>query len=486
MAGGHPTTVLAVDLGAESGRVMAVDAAGGSLHPQELHRFANRSVEVRGTLYWDILSLWADVRHGIELGLELMPASLGIDSWAVDFGLLDASGALLGNPVHYRDRRTDGVLERLSAAIGRERIFEATGIQFMPINTLTQLYAMREQGAPVLAHAHRFLMVPDLLSFWLTGEQACEFTNATTTQLFDPRARTWARELLDALQLGPELFPEVLEPGTRLGSYRGVDVVVPATHDTGSAVAAMPASTGDAAFISSGTWSLVGTVVDEPVITPEALDANVTNEGAADGGFRLLKNVMGLWIVQECRRAWQREGVSMSYAEIVDAAAREPALRSVIPVDDPRFLPPGDHPAAVQALCRERGEPVPETPAAIARCVFDSLALAYRGVLELLSGLTGRSFEAVHVLGGGSRNALLNQATADACDRTVVAGPAEATVLGNALVQLRALGVIGDLAEGRRWIARSSEQRTYEPRDVDAWDGAYARLADARTEGSLR
>jgi len=484
MAGEGATTVLTVDLGAESGRVMAVDASRGALHLRELHRFANRPVEVRGTLYWDILALWAEVRQGIEVGLELKPASLGVDSWAVDFGLLDASGALLGNPVHYRDRRTDGAVERLTARLGRERIFEATGIQFMPINTLTQLFAMRERGEPELAHARRFLMIPDLLNYWLTGAQACEFSNATTTQLYDPRARRWSRPLLDALELDPALFPEVRAPGTLLGTYRGVDVVVPATHDTGSAVAAMPATAPDAAFISSGTWSLVGTVVDAPVINAAALAANVTNEGAADGRFRLLKNVMGLWILQECRRAWQRQGVTMSYDAIVELAAREPALRSVIPVDDARFLPPGDHPQVVRDVCRERGEPVPETPAAIARCVFDSLALAYRRVLETLSVLTGRSFGAVHVLGGGSRNALLNQATADACARTVVAGPAEATVLGNALVQLRALGVVADLDEGRRWIASNSEQRTFEPRDVGAWDAAYARLADTRSEGS--
>ena len=486
MPGEGATTVLAVDLGAESGRVMAVEAARGELRLRELHRFANRPVEVRGTLHWDILALWANVQHGIEAGLELRPASLAIDSWAVDFGLLDASGALLGNPVHYRDRRTDGAVERMTAAIGRERIFEATGIQFMPINTLTQLFAMREQDAPALKHARRFLMIPDLLNYWLTGEQACEFTNATTTQLYDPRARSWSRPLLDALDLDPALFPDVRDPGTFLGTYRGVDVVAPATHDTGSAVAAMPATSAEAAFISSGTWSLVGTVVDAPVIDAAALAANVTNEGAADGRFRLLKNVMGLWILQECRRAWERQGEAMTYDAIVEMAAKEPALRSVIPVDDARFLPPGDHPSVVRELCRERGEPVPETPAAVARCVFDSLALAYRHVLETLSGLTGRSFGAVHVLGGGSRNALLNQATANACACTVVAGPAEATVLGNALVQLRSLGVAADLDEGRRWIAGSSEQRTYEPRDVEAWEHAYARLADARGEGSLR
>ena len=329
-------------------------------------------------------------------------------------------------------------------------------------------------------------MIPDLLNYWLTGEQACEFTNATTTQLYDPRARSWSRPLLDALDLDPGLFPEVRDPGTFLGTYRGVDVVAPATHDTGSAVAAMPATSAEAAFISSGTWSLVGTVVDAPVIDAAALAANVTNEGAADGRIRLLKNVMGLWILQECRRAWERQGEAMTYDAIVEMAAHEPPLRSVIPVDDARFLPPGDHPSVVRELCRERGEPVPETPAAVARCVFDSLALAYRHVLETLSGLTGRAFGAVHVLGGGSRNALLNQATANACACSVVAGPTEATVLGNALVQLRALGVAADLNEGRRWIAGSSEQRTYEPRDVEAWKHAYARLADARGEGSHR
>ncbi len=479
------TTVLAVDLGAESGRVMAVEAGAGRLRIEELHRFANRPVEVRGTLHWDVLALWAEVQHGLELGASRHPASLGVDTWAVDFGLLDARDELLGNPVHYRDRRTEGMLERLTAELGRERIFRETGIQFLPINTLVQLFALRAQRSPLLDAARAFLTIPDLLNFWLTGEKAAEFTNATTTQLFNPHQGRWSETLLGALELDPELFPDIVAPGTTLGEHRGVRVIAPATHDTGSAVAGMPATSDDVAFISSGTWSLVGTVVEHPIVDEAALAANVTNEGAADGSYRLLKNVMGLWIVQECRRAWSRQGRTLSYDEIVVAAASEPALRSVIPVDDPLFLTPGDHPAIVQQLCRERGEPVPGTPGAIARCVFDSLALAYRGVLDTLSGLTGRAFEVVHVLGGGSQNRLLCQLTANACRRDVVAGPTEATVLGNAVVQLQALGVLASAAEGRRWIAASTERAHYRPQEAEAWDAAFDRLTDVGRERRL-
>ena len=495
-------TVLAVDIGAESGRVVAVSVEAERLTAREVHRFANVPLVVGDGLHWDVRGLWAEVETGVELGLAQKPLSVGVDTWAVDFALLDADGGLLGDPHHYRDHRTDGALDRLLQRVPRETIFAETGIQFMPINTLVQLFTMVESGDPRLRDARTFLTIPDLFNHWLAGggpggspggatdgatayarestrELTCEFTNATTTQLFNPTTRTWSSTLLDALGLPAELFPSVSYPGTRVGSHRGLDVVLPATHDTGSAVAAIPSAAprDEVAFISSGTWSLVGTEVDEPLLGPAALAANVTNEGAADGGYRLLKNVMGLWVLQQCRATWAAAGMTLSYDEIVAAAAEEPALRSVIPVDHPDFLHAGDHASTIGRLCRELGEPEPTTPAAIARAVFDSLALAYAATLDQLAALTGRTFSVIHVVGGGSRNAVLNQATADATGTTVVAGPVEATAIGNALVQLRAAGVIPDLATGKRLVANGFDLQVYEPRTTGAWRTARDRAA---------
>lgn len=469
-------TVLAVDLGAESGRVIAVDFDGSRLELSELHRFANGPVSVRGTLHWDALRLWQEVQHGIAKGHERRPVSLGVDTWGVDFGLLDQRGQLLGNPVHYRDRRTEGVFERVQARLGRETIFAHTGIQFMPINTLYQLAALAEVGDPQLAAAATFLTMPDLLNYWLTGERACEFTIASTTQLYDGRAGRWATELLEPLGIPTAIFPRVVAPGTLLGVYEGMSVIAPACHDTGSAVAAVPALGPDFAYISSGTWSLVGLEVPAPVVTPAALAANATNEGGVAGTTRLLKNVMGLWLVQQCRATWQAEGSPYSYDELVALTDAAPPLRALVDPNDPRFLPPGDHPELIRAFCRETDQPPPEGHGATVRCVFESLALAYRAVLDQLRALTGRAVTAIHVVGGGSRNALLCQMTADATGLPVVAGPVEATVLGNAIVQLIALGELGGLAEARALVAAAGGQARYEPRDRAPWDEAYGRF----------
>lgn len=472
--------VLAIDLGAESGRVWSVRLAGDRLTSEEVHRFRNRPVQVRGTLHWDVLNLWAEIRDGLDAALSggvAPPDSLGIDAWAVDFGLLDADGNLLGNPVHYRDERTNGMIEEVLGRIDRETVFAETGIQFIPINTLYQLAAMTRAGDAALSVATTFLTVPDLLHYWLTGRMACEFTNATTTQLYDAVRGRWSPRILDALELPASIFPEVVPPGTRLGEYRGVPVIAPATHDTASAVAALPTTGSDHAYISSGTWSLVGTETDAPILGPAALAANVTNEGGVYGSVRLLKNVMGLWIVQQCREAWRREGEAPSYDELVREAAQAPSLRSLVPVDHPDFLPPGEHPTLVRRLCEEHGEPVPESRGQVVRCVLESLALAYRGVLETLSELTGRTFRVVHVVGGGSRNDLLSRFTADATGLPVVAGPAEATVLGNAAVQLVRLGAFRDLTDARAAIARSVELKHFDPTDQDRWHDAYARYA---------
>lgn len=470
--------LTAVDLGAESGRVMLARFDGETLSLEEAHRFPNTPVRVRETLHWDVLGLWAEIKRGLNLcatqaGGPL--ASAGVDTWGVDFALLDAQGDLLGHPVHYRDRRTEGMIELVAARVGRAHVFEQTGIQFMPINTLYQLMSLVEKQSPQLRAAHTFLTIPDLFNYWLTGALACEFTNATTTQLFNPRTGHWAAELMDALGIPRAIFPAIVQPGTRLGQYEGIPVIAPACHDTGSAVAAIPTRTPHYAYISSGTWSLVGLEVTAPIINAAALAANVTNEGGVAGTYRLLKNVMGLWIIQQCRAAWEAEGQAYTYAELAQLASAAPPLRSIIDPNDMRFLPAGNHPALVQGLCAERGQPMPHTPGEIVRCVLDSLALAYRDVLHTLQALAGRTCEVIHIVGGGARNKLLCQLTADATGLPVVAGPVEATVLGNALVQLMARGELAHIAEARQLVAKTSDLQRYEPHDTERWDEAFRR-----------
>jgi rhamnulokinase len=456
-------TVLAIDLGAESGRVMAVHYDGRGLELEELHRFPNVTVNVRGTLHWDFLRLWADIQQGIGLGKVHNPASLGVDTWAIDFGLLDRQGNLLGNPVTYRDSRTDGVLERAFAKVSQADIYAQTGIQFMPINTLYQLLTLVESNSPQLAAAHTFLTGPDLLNYWLTGAKVCEFSNATTTQLFNPNTGDWASGLLDAFDIPRHIFPEVVQPGTRLGTFDGIPVIAPACHDTGSAVAATPLASPHSAYISSGTWSLVGLEVAAPVINEAALTANVTNEGGVYGTYRLLKNVMGLWIVQQCRSTWAAAGEELSYGELTAmAAAASPRMTAIDPNDN-RFLAPGDHPQRVREWCRERGLPVPESKGEIVRSVLQGLANRYASVLSSLTDLTGQPADRVHIVGGGSQNRLLNQMTADATGLPVVAGPVETTVLGNALVQLISLGELDDIQQARQLVAQMGGQEEFLP-----------------------
>lgn len=478
-------TVLAIDLGAESGRVMAVHFDGSSLELEELHRFPNIPVTVRGTLYWDFLRLWREVQTGMEKGKVQQPVSLGVDAWGVDFGLLDRQGALIGNPVHYRDARTEGMMEAVFARVPRTQVFAQTGIQFMPINSLYQMMSLVEQRSPQLEIAATFLTVPDLFNYWLTGARVCEFTNATTTQMFNPRRRAWAAELLGQLDIPAHIFPEIVAPGSRLGEHEGTAVIAPACHDTGSAVAAVPVGIEAYAYISSGTWSLVGLEVDEPVINDAALAANLTNEGGMNGTFRLLKNVMGLWILQQCRQTWAAAGETHTYDELVELARLAPPLRSLVPVDDAAFLLPGDHPQQVRTLCERSGQPVPQSPGAVVRTVLESLALAYRHVLELLQSVAEYQVDVIHIVGGGSRNELLNQMTADATGRPVLAGPVEATVIGNALAQLIALGELENLQQARQLVATMEALGRYEPQDRSAWDEAYGRYRELATKGRI-
>ncbi len=469
-------TVLTVDLGAESGRVMAVSFDGRRLSLNELRRFPNPLTTTRGTTYWDFLHLWREIQAGIEAGKELNPASIGVDTWGVDFALLDKQGQLIANPVSYRDDRTEGMMETVFDRVPRSEVFAQTGIQIMRINTLYQLMSLLESGSPQLETADTLLMAPDLLNYWLTGAKVCEFTDATTTQMFNPQTGTWAYELLDALGLPSHMLPEIVPPGTRLGEYEGIQVIAPACHDTGSAVAAVPTVTGAYGYISSGTWSLVGQEIESPILNEQAMAANVTNEGGVYGTYRLLRNITGLWLVQQSRRTWAGQGEDYSYGEMVKLAQAAPPLVSLVDANDDSFLPAGDHPALVQAFCANSGQIVPSSKGAILRTILESLALKYRETLETLSDLSGQEVEVVHIVGGGSQNELLNQMTADATGIPVVAGPVEATVLGNALVQLITLDEIDDLAQGRQVVAESEQVKRYEPQQSEAWQAAYERL----------
>ncbi len=482
---------LAFDLGASSGRAMLGRLSDERLTIKEVHRFANGGVRLNDGLHWDVLHLWREVKAGIRLAAQQAGdalLSLGVDTWGIDFGLLDSSDALIGNPYHYRDARTDGMMEAAFERVPQDEIYEGTGIQFIQINTLYQLLAMVQAQSPQLDIAETLLTMPDLFNFWLTGRKVSEFTIATTTQCYDPRAGDWATGMLDALDIPTRLFQAIVAPGTVLGPLRAeivdetgappLQVVAPAAHDTASAVAAMPV-TGDedVIYISSGTWSLMGVEIDKPIINAESLEAGLTNEGGVGGTFRFLKNITGLWLVQECRRAWAQQGDAYTYDDLTAMAAEAPAFGPLIVVDDPTFLAPEDMPATIRAFCEQTGQPVPETRGEIVRCALESLAMAYRDVAARLDHLVGHRLSTIHVIGGGSQNALLNQLTADATGRDVLAGPVEATAIGNVLVQAMALGYIESLEVGRALVRRSFDVTAYHPRaaQTEAWDAAYER-----------
>jgi len=478
---------LAFDLGAESGRAVIGHLNSGKLRLKEIHRFPNRPVRVLNNLHWDVLRLWSEIKHGLALAAKAKARldSIGLDTWGVDFGLLAADDTLLGNPYHYRDSRTEGVMEAAFEIVPRAEIYERTGIQFMQLNTLYQLLSIARAGSPALAAAKTLLTMPDLFNFWLSGRQANEFTIATTTQCYDPRTGDWAREMLERLGIPARIFGEIVPPGTVLGTLLppvaeetgcgAIPIVASTCHDTASAVAAVPASGDDYIYLSSGTWSLMGMEVGEPIITAGSLAYDFTNEGGMGGTFRFLKNIMGLWLVQECRREWARGGESYSYDDLTRMAAKAPAFGPLVVPGDARFLPPGDMPGRIHAFCRETRQSVPESKGAIVRCALESLALEYRRVAERLDELAGRHLPTVHIIGGGSRNRLLNQFTADATGRTVIAGPVEATAIGNVLVQAIALGHLADLVEARALVHRSFEVETYEPHNTSIWEEAYQR-----------
>ncbi len=455
--------ILALDLGAESGRgVVGTLTGDGKLTLDEVHRFPTGPTALGASQHWNLPGFVSELQTAIAKAGAIQ--SLGVDTWGVDFGLIGRRGELAGLPVHYRDTRTDGFIEKVFAKLSQSEIFAKTGIQTMQLNTLFQLAALKEQSPKLLDAADKLLFMPDLFHYYLTGEAKTEYTIASTSQLLDAQTRDWSDTVFTALDLPRRLFQTPVSPGTQIGLHHGIPVIAPGGHDTACAVAAVPAGPGDGwAYLSSGTWSLLGVEVAAPILTPEAAAANVTNEGGVGGTIRLLKNIGGLWLVQECRRAWARMGEERSYEKLTRLASEAPPLACVIDPDHPSLLAPADMPAAIRALCEQTHQTPPEGVGATVRCCLDSLALKYRDVLETLEALSGKKITTLHIVGGGSQNRLLNQLAADATGRTVIAGPVEATAIGNVLLQARALGLIGSLDELRAIVRASFTLETYTP-----------------------
>ena len=489
---------LALDLGAESGRGLLGSFDGERLVLEEVHRFANGPVRMADTLYWDLPRLFEEIKIGLGKGTARggLLDGVGLDTWGVDFGLLGRGDTLLGNPVHYRDARTNGMLEKALERLSRERIYEITGLQFLPFNTLYQLLALAQTQSPLLDVAETLLMMPDLFGWLLTGRRTSERTDASTTQLLDARNGNWSEELCRELGLPRSILPELIEPGSVLGTLRPsvvdelgfshtIRVIAPATHDTASAVAAVPVTVSqsladsppDWCYLSSGTWSLLGVEVANPVINTETMRSNFTNEGGVAGTTRLLKNIMGLWLVQECRRTWARAGREWSYDELAAQAQAAPAFATLVDPDDASFLAPGDMPARLNAFCTRTGQKPPCNEGAMVRCCLESLALKYRWVINRLERILGTTINTIYIVGGGTQNTVLCQFTANACSRPVHAGPVEATAIGNILIQATGLGQLSSIADLRTVVRRSFPITVYEPRDTAAWNEALDRFA---------
>jgi rhamnulokinase len=486
--------LLAFDFGASSGRAVLGIFDGNRIVISAVHQFPNGPVTLTGHMYWDVLRFLGEIKEGLGKAAQTAGgklASVGIDTWGVDYGLLDASGQLLGSPFHYRDARTAGMDDAAFSRMSKRDIFETTGIAFNPFNTLFQLLAMKLQQPGILAQASTMLFMPDLLSYFLTGVRLTEFTDASTSQLLDGRTRTWSRRLISAMEFPEDIFTDIQQPGSIRGSLLQeicdevhvprIPVVTVASHDTASAVAAVPAKGADHAYLSSGTWSLLGVESAVPVTDARALEWNFTNEGGFGGTVRLLRNVMGLWILQECKRHWESQGEEGGFDLLIDLAARSGPFRALIDPDNQMFYNPGDMPARVQEFCRKTGQDVPEERGQIVRCVLESLALKYRWVVDRLEELTNRRVGSLYLVGGGVKNTLLNQFTANAIGRTVVGGPSEATAVGNMLVQAVALGELGDLGDIRRVVRDSFPAMTFEPEDGDRWAEAYERFCNLLT-----
>lgn len=466
-------TVLAFDLGASSGRAIRAryDASSGKLETTEIHRFENIPVEKDGVLRWDFDSLLENIRLGLELAGPIN--SFGVDTWGVDFGLIGSDGKLLEAPVHYRDRRTDGVSAQVIAELGAETIYRQTGTQIMDINTLYQLIALKRDHPELYRQTDKILFMPDLFHFCLGAKAVSERTIASTSQALNPKTEAWDEKTIRAAGLEPEKFPPVISSGTIVGDFDGKKIIAVAGHDTQCAVAAIPTDRDDIAFLSCGTWSLLGTELDAPILTNESLNFGLSNEIGANGRINYLKNIIGLWLIQESRREWRRQGQEYSYSDLERLAMEAEPLRSFINPDAPEFTPPGDIPERIREYCRRTGQPVPGTVGAVARCIYESLALKYRQGLEQLTAMTGKTFSALHILGGGTQSKILCRFTADCCEIPVVAGPVEATALGNIIIQLTALGEFPTPDAGRSLVVQAETITRYQPQQSNAWRAAY-------------
>jgi rhamnulokinase len=481
-------TFLAFDLGAESGRAIAGHLRSGKLSIEEIRRFPNQTVHDKGAMHWDASRLWFEMRSALQsLSLHNIDRldGIGVDTWGVDYALLGETGALLENPYHYRDARTAGVMERVMRELTPEYIYGISGIQFLPFNTLYQLYAAAQQSPEILQQARHLLTMPDLFNYWMTGKTVCEYTNASTTQFLDVHKRKWSTEILEKLRIPTHMLAPLIDSGSVIGPLRPkfaklpglsmTQVIAPACHDTGSAFAAVH-SGEKVALISSGTWSLLGTETRKPVVTEEARRLNFTNEGGVCGTVRLLKNIAGMWLLERCRHAWKNQGKEYSYSDLLALATAEPALQQFVDPDDPSFSLPDDMPRAIAEFCAKTGQTAPSSAGAFTRAVLESLALKYRYVLELLESLTGTKFEIVRIVGGGSQNDMLNQFAANATGRQVLAGPSEATALGNVAMQMVGTGAVASLDQARGIVAESFSPRKFEPKDATRWQQAYERF----------
>lgn len=476
--------VLAFDFGASSGRAIIGCFDGDKITLEEVHRFSNDPVSVGGTVYWDVLRLFYEIKQGIiKAKIAGGFDSIGIDTWGVDFGLIDSEGKLMENPVHYRDARTVGLVDEAFKTMPKEKLYGITGIQFMELNTLFQLISLKKYRPWMLDRADKMLFMPDLFGYMLTGKMCAEYSIASTSQLIDLDKRTWSKEILDAFGIKESVFAPLVQPGTVLGELSkevceecGVDpvpVISVCGHDTQSAITSVPCEDGDFAFLSSGTWSLFGTELDKPIVNETSMNINITNEGGFDGSTGFLKNIIGLWLIQESRRQWKREGKEYSYADLEKLALAAEPFKCFIDPDAPEFVPHGNIPERVREFCRKTGQYVPETVGEIMRCIYESLAMKYRLTFEKLRECTERDYPVIHVIGGGTKDGLLCQMTANSCDRTVKAGPIEATVMGNVAVQLMSDGSVKNIGQARKIVADSSELKTFEPKDTDKWAGAY-------------
>lgn len=477
--------VLAFDFGASSGRAMLGVMEDGVIRLEEVHRFSNDPVEICGTLYWDTLRQFYEIKQGLlKAGHTGGFDSVAVDTWGVDFGLLDSDGNLMESAVHYRDKRTAGLVDESFKYIPQRRFYQITGNQFMELNTVFQLYSLVKQRPDFIGRAHTMLLTPDLFNYLLTGTKSTEYTIASTTQMLDARERDWSDEVLQALKIPRRLLTPIVQSGTIVGKLRPeiceelglspVDVVSVASHDTQSAVVAVPTDEKDFVFLSCGTWSLMGTELDQPLISDKSAEFNLTNEGGAGGKTTFMKNIIGLWLIQESRRQWQREGADYSYAQLETMALESEPFKSFIDPDAPEFTPQGNIPRRIREFCKKTGQTVPQSVGDVMRCIYQSLAMKYRYTLEQIESCTRKAYNTIYVVGGGVKDRLLCQMTADACGRDVSAGPIEATVLGNVAVQLMACGDIKSLDEARHIISKSEKVVRYLPKETGIWSNSYS------------